>query len=243
MNRVEVGFFSFTEVTDPGEHHSYNEWHQYDHLPEQYAIPGIVHGERWVATPACRAARIVDHDELGGAHYLTLYLMADPVAPTLMAFQELAQRLRALGRFHEHRRSWLFGGWQLVDQAAATHALVSPEVIPWRPATGVFVVVEDSASDGDGARTAGSVEHLLSVPGVAGVWSFAPSETYHDPNWRTQPWTITVLWLDDDVIETTRRLEPVLRERWRADGAVPIYAGPLETIVPGEWSWFDAPAE
>jgi hypothetical protein len=25
MNKVKVGFFSFTEITDPAEHHSYNE--------------------------------------------------------------------------------------------------------------------------------------------------------------------------------------------------------------------------
>ena len=36
------GFFSFTEVTDPAEHRSYNEWHQLDHLPEQFPLAGIV---------------------------------------------------------------------------------------------------------------------------------------------------------------------------------------------------------
>ena len=50
-----IGFFSFTEVTDPGAHRAYNEWHQFDHLPEQFSIDGIVFGQRWVYTPACRA--------------------------------------------------------------------------------------------------------------------------------------------------------------------------------------------
>jgi hypothetical protein len=60
MNKVKVGFFSFTEITDPSEHRSYNEWHQLDHMPEQYPLPGMAFGQRWVSTPACRAARAVD---------------------------------------------------------------------------------------------------------------------------------------------------------------------------------------
>ena len=35
-NKVKLGFFSFTEVTDPGQHRAYNEWHQLDHMPEQH---------------------------------------------------------------------------------------------------------------------------------------------------------------------------------------------------------------
>ena len=57
MNKVKAGFFSFTEVTDPKEHRAYNEWHQLDHLPEQFPLRGIAFGQRWVSTPACAAAR------------------------------------------------------------------------------------------------------------------------------------------------------------------------------------------
>ena len=38
--KAAYGFFSFTEVTDPAEHRSYNEWHQLDHLPEQFPLAG-----------------------------------------------------------------------------------------------------------------------------------------------------------------------------------------------------------
>ena len=57
MNKVKVGFFSFTEITDPAEHRSYNEWHQLDHMPEQYPLAGMAFGQRWVSTPACRVGR------------------------------------------------------------------------------------------------------------------------------------------------------------------------------------------
>ena len=45
--KAAFGFFSFTEVTDPAEHRAYNEWHQLDHLPEQFPLPGVVYGQRW----------------------------------------------------------------------------------------------------------------------------------------------------------------------------------------------------
>ena len=51
-----LGFFSFTEVTDPSAHEAYNAWHQLDHLPEQFTIDGITFGQRWVRSPRCRAA-------------------------------------------------------------------------------------------------------------------------------------------------------------------------------------------
>jgi hypothetical protein len=48
-----------------------------------------------------------------------------------------------------------------------------------------------------------------------------------------------VLWLDADPVAVTRALEPALRRRWADAGATPLLAAPFETVVPGEWSWFD----
>src|SRR5271163_2686196 len=64
VGKVVAGFFSFTEITDPGSHRSYNEWHQLDHLPEQYPIAGVVSGQRWVLTPGCRTARLASGRQL-----------------------------------------------------------------------------------------------------------------------------------------------------------------------------------
>ena len=104
MNKVRLGFFSFTEITDPGEHHSYNEWHQLDHMPEQFPLDGIAYGQRWVSTPACRAARTVSEPPLDSIHYMTLYLMTEPVERTLAEFRQLGRDLRELGRFHRVRQ-------------------------------------------------------------------------------------------------------------------------------------------
>lgn len=134
--KVRIGFFSFTEVTDPGAHQAYNAWHQLDHLPEQLPVGGIAWGQRWVSTPACRAARVVDGDLLSPAHYVTLYLMTDPVEETLDEFAALARRLREEGRFFGPRRSYLSGPFDVLDTAAAPRVHVSAAAVPYRPNTG-----------------------------------------------------------------------------------------------------------
>lgn len=49
MNRVKAGFFSFTAAAPPDDDGSYLRWHLLDHMPEQYQLPGIVLGLRWIA--------------------------------------------------------------------------------------------------------------------------------------------------------------------------------------------------
>jgi hypothetical protein len=247
--KVRVGFFSFTEVTDPGAHRSYNEWHQLDHLPEQYPIPGIAWGQRWVSTPACRAARLVDGGRLAPIHYVTLYLMTDPVSETLRAFAELGRYLHEVGRFHDQRRSLLSGPFDAVSAHAAARALVSAAAVPFRPATGVYVVVERLSQDADESRLRDPVdsERVLGVAGVAGVWSFAASapDPSHadDPiagRWRPGPHRITVCYLDGEPLQVAGALGPLLVDADRGPGGLEVvFAGPFETIMPWQWDWFD----
>jgi len=244
VNKVKVGFFSWTEITDPAAHRSYNEWHQLDHLPEQHPIPGIAHGERWVSTPACRAARAVDEAPLAAAHYLTLYLMTEPVGPTLHEFAELGRRLAELGRFHHHRRAAVFGAWHLLEAHVAPRVLISADAVPYRPARGVYVIVEEPTDETalDAHLQWLHREHhpaLVRVAGVVGLWTFAPSPLYRDPAWSMGSQRVTVCWLDDDPLEVAEAVRPLLRERWRDAPVRPVYAGPFETILPWGWDWFD----
>jgi hypothetical protein len=228
--RVEVGFFSFTEVPAPA-HAGYNAWHQLDHLPEQYRIPGIAHGERWVAAPDCVAARIVDDETLGRAQYVTLYLLGQPLDATIDAFGALARELAEEDRFFADRTALLAGGWRLSQTATSPRLPISPHVIPWRPAQGVFVLVESGGPDpGFGA--------LLDVEGVAGGWTFVPDPALTRSWWVMQPYRITVLWLDADPVVTTAALEPALRDHWSHRAPRPVFAGPYRTITPGDWDWF-----
>jgi hypothetical protein len=241
--KVELGFFSFTEVTDPAEHHSYNAWHQLDHMPEQFPLAGIAYGERWVATPACRTARRVASPDLAPIHYMTLYLMAAPVEQTLREFMALGRALRDLGRFHEHRRARLSGPLRVQSERAAARVLISAPAVPYRPARGVYVVVETGApgDHDDAAHT----DALLAVDGVAGVWTFAAAPTVEPYSWSARDTRIAVCWLDGDPLTVARAIDPIDAERERRAaeaGVTTLYAGPFETITPWQWGWFDAPA-
>jgi hypothetical protein len=256
MADVRIGFFSFTEITDPTEHRSYNEWHQLDHMPEQYSLAGLVFGQRWVSTPACRRARAYDDPSLAPIHYMTLYLMGEPVDTTLEEFRALGQRLHAEGRFHEHRRARLSGPFVVTGMSAAPRVLVSPPAIPFRPNRGVYVVVHDrtgsgdagipgpgrgpgttpSAADGGDAQPAAS---LLETEGVAGTWTFATHGRFDDHGWRPGDKTITVAYLDVEPLTVAPRLGDLVRAGALGSHSATLFAGPFETVTPWCWDWFD----
>jgi hypothetical protein len=205
-----LGFFSFTEVTDPSAHEAYNAWHQLDHLPEQFTIDGISFGRRWVRSPRCRSAEAATTAPLERFHYMTLYLLRDE--RVLPEFFALAERLRAKDRFFAARRALLSGPFAVVGRWAAPRVAVSPEAVPFRPAEGVHVVV--------GPRVDGAA--LVRHAGVAGVWQFADAERGR---------TITVAFVDGDLWRASAGLGA-------AGGASPEWAGPLERVDAFRWDWF-----
>ncbi len=235
--KIRVGFFSFTEVTDPAAHRSYNEWHQLDHLPEQLPMAGIAWGGRWVCSPRCRVARAVSAPLLEPVHYLTLYLMEDPIGPTLDAFAALGGELRRLGRFHEQRASHLSGPFDVLAAHAAARVLVSGAAVPYRPSTGVYVVVEEAVSD-DTTWEAVDPAPLLAAEGVAGVWSFAASSV--PGRWDPGRRRVTVCFLDGDPLDVSDGMRPLVSSRsgWGVDSEV-VFAGPFEAVTPWKWDWFD----
>ena len=200
--KVDFAYFSFTEITNPNEHASYNEWHLFDHMPENLALPGVVWAQRWVARPDLPPLAL--DDALRPVHYVTAYLMTEPAERTLAEFLALGQRLRSLGRFHQHRRALLGGPFRLVKCYAAAGALVGAEAIPYRPHRGVLVTVADVVERGrsdevDRWLDDVHVPELLTVPGVAGVWTFQAmpaATTTLPPNPATR--SVHLCWLDDD---------------------------------------------
>ena len=143
-------------------------------MPENIALPGVAHGQRWVCPPAYRAARSCSEPELDPIHYVTTYLMTEPIEQTLRDFLDLGARMHAIGgRFHRFRKSYLAGPFGLVASYAAPHALVHRDVTPYRPHTGIHVTVADvlDASRLDDVTRwvdAAHVPDALAVPGVAG---------------------------------------------------------------------------
>ena len=183
LSRCTRVFFSFPEVTEPDRHHDYNAWHQLDHRPENLALPGVLHGERWVRTPECRAASAVDADPvLSAAQYVAMYWFAEPAAASIEEWAELGQTTLEQGRRPE--LDWtvrrLHGFFRPFGGRVAPGVEISPEALPYRPHRGV--VRGGAARRGTErlrprrpASAALHREHLPAVlarPGVLGTWSF-----------------------------------------------------------------------
>ncbi len=229
---AEFGFFSFTALSGTEHHRGYNEWHQLDHLPEQRPLPGILSGERWVATPACRRRRLVSAAPLDDADYLTLYLMGGPIEATLASFAALAQELRAAGRFFAHRRAILSGPFRVVEAYAAPRINVSAAAVPHRPSRGVYVAVH--AAGGPGAPPA---DELVVRQGVAGAWRFLADPAAADERWRPGDHAVTLCFLDEDPLKVASDLD---RAFSRDPGRRTLrLAGPFASIEPWRWDWFE----
>jgi hypothetical protein len=208
-----LGFFSFTEVTDPSAHEAYNVWHQLDHMPEQFTIEGITFGERWVRSPRCQAAEAATGPLLEPFHYMTLYLMRDE--SSLPEFFALAKRLWALDRFFAARRALLSGPFTVTGQWAAPRVAISAGAVPFRPSHGVYTVVGPAI---DGAA-------LVERPGVAGAWQFTDAENDR---------AVTVAFVDGDLWQASEALAPDTSGL----GASLEWAGPLERVDAFRWDWF-----
>lgn len=240
-------FFSFTELRDPSLHRAYNEWHQLDHRPENLALPGVAYGERWVRSPDCPALHATG-SPLDGLHYLNMYWFREPVDAAVRAWSELADRSLQWGRRPD--LAWanrlLMGFLHAVKGYAAERVLVSPDVLPYRPNTGVFLTVSEVTAPASATAEAlhrdydrAHLPAALGCDGVAGAWTFAS-----DPALATRAipglesgTRIHLYFLDGDPLVATHALARVLPmddERERI-----VYAGPLRAITPWQWDWFD----
>ncbi len=245
MNKIQAGFFSFTEILN-GNHKGYNEWHQLDHMPEQFPIPGIALGQRWVQTPRCHEARLVAEPLLDPIHYVTLYLMTEPLRQTLAEFTHLGRELRNMGRWFDDRVSHLSGPFMRLHGLAAPRVRVSGDCIPARPNRGIFLAMYEVV---DPAR-ARPVPGLAGGPppaGARGPRRGRPLDLRHRPRRLGRP---LLGALRRPGLRALPRRRPRrghrppgrVRRRRPLPGREPAEARlvwPFETIVPWQWDWFD----
>ncbi len=244
MNRVKVGFFSLSHRSPSGDDRPYLEWHQMDHMPEQYQLPGMLLAQRWASTPACRAARAVEDGDWAKVEHVVCYLMGNPVDETIDEFFTLGRHLAELGRFPHSLPSQYRGGLRLLEALASPRVLISNEVVPFRPHTGVYLIVEQPTEPpADRSTHDAYLQHthvellpgLVAVPGVAGAWTFSTTPSIRRPMFSEGDYRITACYLDDDPATVGERLGPVLGGWWTTSPYRPVLAAPFESLVRLDW--------
>src|SRR5579862_332158 len=101
MNRVALAFLALTENVPSGRESEYLEWHSMQHMPEMFAVPGLVHAARWRSTAACRTQRLAQLDSLASVENVVVYLMGEPATQSYGDFRALNVTLNENGTHPE----------------------------------------------------------------------------------------------------------------------------------------------
>jgi hypothetical protein len=225
---VSVVYVSMSARHPDGRDADYVEWHSLDHRPEQHRLATLRASFRLVSTPGCRAARAASDARYDEADHVMTYLFTD--AAGLPAFNDLNVAMAWAGRTPYLLPLVERAVYRLDGVVAAPRIKVGADVLPWWPATGVYLIVE---------RGEAPPGPLAGVPGVGGAWWGGALPM--DPPYTTNDNTglqVTYCFLDDDPAAVGERLRPVLAERWAAGSVEPLLAAPYHAIVAYDWGRF-----
>jgi len=204
-------------------------WHLFDHMPEQFRVPGLRNGQRWVSTPECRAARYAAAP-FETADYVVQYLFAEPAPQAVAAFAGLGKALGRARRYTTSRQPILgASGFDVVERRASPRGALGACALPWYPASGIFMTVETG-----GASQPGALARLVELEGVAGAWRYAGSSRDLAPIRSDPAQSATVFYLYDDPVSTAGRLRDAVEREWSRAGVEGLLAAPFYVVRPHE---------
>lgn len=222
---IDCAFISLSGREPGGRDADYIAWHSLDHRPEQHRLPGLRCSLRLVSTPACRNARAASAGEFDAVDHVMTYLFAGN--DWMGGFSDLGVALERGGRMPLRLPSIGYMVADFAGKAASAAAVAGADVIPWRPALGVYLIVEEGGA---------SPESLVEVPGVAGVWWFkggvAPGPFDFDARGRQ----VSFCYLDRDPVAVAASLREKMQKRWESGAVRGLLAAPFFAIVPFQWS-------
>lgn len=218
-------FISLSAREPNGRDAEYIEWHSLDHRPEQYRLPGLRNSLRLVSTPECRATRAASREPFDAVDHVMTYQFAD--AREIPGFSALGAALHDGGRMPLRLPSLGYMTAELAGKVAAPHAVAGADVIPWRPATGVYLIIEEGHA---------SPEALVEVPGVAGIWWHHGTKADEPYGADSRGRQLTYCYLDEDPVAVASRLAAEMQRRWAAGSVRGLLAAPFYAIVPFDWA-------
>lgn len=222
---VRCAFVSLSAREPDGRDAEYIAWHSLDHRPEQYRLEGLRDSLRLVSTPACRAVRAASVDHYDTVDHVMTYLFTS--AAPLPTFSALGGALHEAGRMPLRLPSVEYMATDLAGKAAAPRAVAGADVIPWRPALGVYLVIERGHAPAD---------DLAALPGVAGVWWYHGAVAPEPFSTDARGMQVTYCYLDEDPVESAGAIGDALRQRWASGDTEGLLAAPFHTLVPFDWS-------
>ena len=220
-------FVSMAAREAEGRDAGYLAWHSLDHRPEQYRLAGLRHSLRLVSTPECRAARAFSAAPYDAVDHVMTYFFTEDGA-----FDQFGALSSALGG---ERRPFRLppidaAYFSVAGKVAAAAAIAGADVIPWRPARGVYLILERIIE-----QSSTTPAEFVNVEGVAGIWwheGGAPPLSGFADNSGLQ---LSYCFLDDDPLLVAQRLQEPLQQRWSNGLVEPLLAAPFQVLVPFEW--------
>jgi len=214
---IEIVYVSMSTRHPEGRDVDFLRWHFLDHRPEQYRLDTLRASLRLVSTPACRAARAASGERFDATDHVMNYFFSDPSG--LKPFHNLGRELAKVGRMADLLPGVERGVYAFDGRAADPEAKVGADVLPWWPATGVYLLVEK------GRATAAP---LVDVDGIVGAWWGPTAADVPKRYSAARPGDqLTYLFLDDDPVAVAGRLRPVLEQRWSDVGVTGLLAAPF----------------
>jgi hypothetical protein len=208
----------------------------------------LLFDQRWASTAACEAVRAAAVDDWAKTAHVVCYLMGNPLDETIDEFFILGRALAEMGRFSQSLPKQYLAGLRLLHAQASPRALISDEVVPYRPNRGIYLIVEEPTDTDAGVQDeyiqrmhAEALPTLVSVPGVAGALAFGTSPAIRRDTFSPGTYRITTCYLDEDPATVGERLAPVLNDIWKDAPVRPLLAAPFESMMIWNWDRF-APA-
>ncbi len=248
----DLAFFSFVQLADASLHGEYNRWHQLDHRPENLALPGVAWGDRWARVREQETSHAAD-SAFADTDFVAMYWFRDPVEQSVDAWDRLGEASFQWGRgpIIPGVERKLLAFFRPVKGYSAPHALVSPDVLPFRPNQGMHITLTRypephglDAHDSFRWEDTELMPELLKVPGVAGGWTFSFS---HAQQHTTLPFADTVshqpgelrirlLYLDGEPEGTGAAIRST-EHQLAAEPSAPqagevLFSSTLSTIIP-----------
>jgi hypothetical protein len=222
---VTLAFISLSAREPNGRDAEYVEWHSLDHRPEQHRLAALRSSLRLVSTPACRAVRAASVARFDTVDHVMTYLFNH--VDGLPSFNNLGAALHEGGRMPLRLPTVDFMTADLAGKVAAPAAVAGADVIPWRPAQGVYLMIE---------RGGAPVDALIDVAGVAGIWWYEGALAPAPYSTDARGLQITYCYLDDDPVTIAKELGEIARQRWASSEAEGLLAAPFYTPVPFDWT-------